>query len=112
VKRGITIALIAAAAVEAYRFINISGANGKMAGAGEGVIGASDLPAKVGERFDAMVTGIAEVQLGGTVSANDPLKSDANGKAVVGNIATDRIGGIALESGVAGDVIQVLLAQR
>lgn len=110
-KRVLTIALTAAAAIEAYRFVNIGANGGKTAGAGEGIIGVTDLAAKAGERFDAMVGGIAEVQLGGTVTANDQLKSDANGKAVVG-ASTDRIGGIALESGVSGDVIQVLLAQR
>ena len=54
--------------------------------------------------------GVTQLQLGGTVTAGDRLKSDAAGKGVV--IATtgttiQNVGGVARRSGVSGDVIPV-----
>lgn len=48
------------------------------------------------------------LELGGTVSAGDELKSDANGKGVVlAGSGSENIGAIALQSGVSGNKIKV-----
>lgn len=47
------------------------------------------------------------LELGGTVSAGDRLKSDANGKGVATNTNLDEYGATAIWSGVAGDQIRV-----
>jgi hypothetical protein len=84
-----------------------------------------------GDRVDVCVMGFEEVQLGGVVKAGDPITSDANGCGVEAtrhthteNIAVAytenattavapgvRIIGFAEVAGVAGDWINVLLAQ-
>lgn len=47
------------------------------------------------------------LELGGTVSAFDRLKSDTNGKGVATTTNLDEYGAIAIESGVAGEQIKV-----
>lgn len=47
------------------------------------------------------------LELGGTVTAGDSLKSDANGKGLTTTTANDWIGAIAMESGVSGDLVRV-----
>lgn len=49
------------------------------------------------------------LELGGTVTQGDLLKSDANGKGVVGTPGTDKCGARALQSGVAGEKIRVVV---
>ncbi|MEE8151267.1 MAG: hypothetical protein V3T43_06085 [Nitrosomonadaceae bacterium] len=57
----------------------------------------------------AMV-GRVPVELGGTVTAGAKLTSDSAGKAVATTTDTDHYGGIALEDGVSGDIITMLIA--
>lgn len=62
---------------------------------------------------DVILSGLGEVTLGGTVSAGDPLTSDADGKAVkcVGAAGeVRRIVGFAEQPGVAGDRIQARIS--
>lgn len=47
------------------------------------------------------------LELGGTVARGDFLKSDANGKGVTASADQDDYGAIALDSGVAGELIAV-----
>lgn len=61
----------------------------------------------VGERLDVMHLGIADVKLGGTVARGNLVTSDANGNAVL--LSSGISVGIALESGVSGDIVPVLL---
>lgn len=49
-------------------------------------------------------SGIAEVEYGGNVTRGDLLTSDANGKAIATTTAGNRIIGIAMASGVSGDI--------
>lgn len=66
----------------------------------------------VGEEVRVMLDGISRVKLGGTVARGDRLTSDANGKAVaIGVVAGTNYNsiGTALASGVADDIIPVLL---
>ena len=65
-----------------------------------------------GDTVDVMHDGIADLQLGGTVTRGDLLISDASGCGIVatGTAGSNyRIIGIALVSGVANDIIPVLL---
>ncbi len=67
----------------------------------------------LGERCDVVTHGVAEIKLGGTVVRGGPLTSDATGQAVAAAPAAgtnNRIIGFARQSGVNGDVIEVLLA--
>ncbi len=47
------------------------------------------------------------LELGGTVSAGDRLKSDANGKGVTTTTNLDEYGAIAIWSGVSGEQVRV-----
>jgi hypothetical protein len=103
----------------------IAGANGitpnsivKFSGSGQVVLAAAtgDLQIGVtdsfcnpsaGDRLDVMHLGIADVKLGGTVARGQLVTSDLNGNGVL--LVSGISVGIALESGVAGDIIPVLL---
>lgn len=66
-----------------------------------------------GDSVDVIHDGIADVQLGGTVTRGDLLTSDANGQGVTAAPAAgtnNRVIGSALVSGVSGDIIPVLLS--
>lgn len=62
-----------------------------------------------GERVDVVMSGIAEVRLGAVVVRGALLTSNAAGKAVTA-VAGNRVICVARASGVAGDVIEVLLS--
>lgn len=49
------------------------------------------------------------LQAGGTVTAGDRLKSDADGKGVTASADTEEYGAIAIDSGVDGELIKVLV---
>lgn len=112
----------ATAAVNPYRFVK-PGSNDyevvQAAAATDLIIGASmelgvsaDDITKGKTRLDVMKIGIAEIELGGPVTRGKKLTSDANGKGVAANPAAGSnvsIGGVAEVSGVAGDIIPVLL---
>lgn len=92
-----------------------------VAGANVSVVGViQDGPAAAGRGCAFRVFGIAKVKLGGTVTVNDKVASNASGQAVKATAASVSAGtpeplagsyvaGIALASGVSGDVIPVLL---
>ena len=66
------------------------------------------------EEIRIMLTGVTRVVLGGTVTRGGQLTSDAAGKAVaIGAVAGTNYGviGRAMASGVAGDIIPMLLCQ-
>lgn len=66
-----------------------------------------------GERADVIRSGFAQVQYGGTVTRGDWLTSDANGKAVTAApaaTASVSVIGRAEVSGVAGDIVPIVLA--
>lgn len=49
------------------------------------------------------------LEIAGTVTQGDLLKSDADGKGVTGTAGTDKCGARALQSGVAGEKIRVVV---
>ena len=71
--------------------------------------------ANAGDGVEVMVSGISNIVLGGTVTRGQRLTSDANGNGITASTYAPVFGlgiiGIALESGVAGDIIAVLLEQ-
>lgn len=73
---------------------------------------ASDIAAASGEPVDVIYEGIATVKLGGTVTRGDWLVSDASGNAIVSAAAAGTNNesiGKALQSGVSGDLIDVMI---
>lgn len=55
--------------------------------------------------------GFFKVKLGGTVSRGDKLTSDSSGLAIATVTDKNNFGAIALEGGVANDIIEVLVVQ-
>ncbi len=75
-----------------------------------GVFGS--LATAAGDMADVTVAGQEFIELGGTVTAGAPLTADASGRAIVAApvvSTTVRVGAIALEPGVIGDRIKVLV---
>lgn len=69
--------------------------------------------AAAGDRVRLMLSGISRVVLGGTVTRGQPITADAAAKGAYANPgagANNYIIGFAMASGVAGDIIPVLLA--
>lgn len=97
-------------AVPAFRFVKAGAADGnvQLAGSGDAVVGVSmDEDAAEGNRVDVQFDGIGQVTLGESVAYGAPLASDAEGRGVT---ATSESYGIALDSGVEGDIVRVKLA--
>ena len=66
-------------------------------------------PAAAGRAAEVRQLGIAKWKLGGTVTAGDKVGTDAAGLGVTKTANNDWFLGRALESGVSGDIISVLL---
>lgn len=69
-------------------------------------------PDAAGQSAELVVSGVAEIECAGTITAMDPVGPSANGRAetrVYGTDTTKFVGGTALTEGVAGDIIPVLL---
>ena len=69
--------------------------------------------ANAGDEVRVMLDGITKIKLGGTVTRGQPLTSDASGQAVAAAPAAGtnaRVVGIAMASGVSGDIITMLIA--
>ena len=87
-----------------------SGTNIAQAAAGEKAIGVvMNKPAINDDAEVALLGGGALVKLAGPITAGQSIKSDVNGAGVVASTNGDWCPAIALESGVAGDVVSVLL---
>lgn len=66
--------------------------------------------AALGEMCDTVLGGLAQLKLGGTVTAGAPIMSDADGAGIAATAAastTRRVIAFALEPGVSGDLIWV-----
>lgn len=77
------------------------------------IIGVALYDVTAGQTGTVQVAGVARVKLGGTVAADDPITSNASGQGVTAAPAAGvnaYIVGIALEAGVSGDLIDVLIA--
>ncbi len=102
-------AFVAGAAVGKNRFVKFGADDDTAivaAAATDLIIGNSEThDVTSGDTFDVFMGDIGKVVLGGTVVRGNPLTSDATGAAIATVTVGHRIGGIALKSGVAGDVI-------
>jgi len=95
----------ASADTDPFLFIGFSGA---LCGAGNKALGVSHAKTPEGEQMPVTCIGIALVLSGGAVSEEDPVESDASGKAVT-KVAGE-INGYAMDSATGADeVIRVLL---
>lgn len=114
---GLAKTLVAGAAIAARRIVKFGASDTAVlqaAAATDFIIGVSDLGAASGEYCDVIVDGIALVEYGGNVTRGALLTADSNGKAVTAApaaTATNRIIGVAMKSGVAGDIGSVLIEQ-
>lgn len=79
-------------------------------GAGDLVYGVLQNDPEAGEAAEVAVLGITKVVAGGTVAAGDRVGTDANGKAVAKAADADKVAGICRVGGVAGELIEILLA--
>jgi hypothetical protein len=102
---GITITTISTAGTFEKRFLK---GDGSLCRAGERAIGVStNSTDAAGKTIGTMITGVALVEAGGSVTANSEVESDANGKAVT--ISTGKANGIALNSASAGEDLRVVI---
>lgn len=90
-----------------FRFgqVNSSG-DVALAGSGERVDGVVLDNPESGQPTALGISGVVMVELGGNVTAGDQVQSGASGVATSGSTNTP---GVALETGVSGDIIAVLL---
>ncbi|MEC4750044.1 capsid cement protein [Methylomicrobium sp. Wu6] len=104
-------------AISAYRIAKFGSADGTVVAAAavsDLLLGvATRVPADAsGDRVDIVLNGIAEVEYGGNVTRGAKLTADASGKAVAAAPAAgtnNQIIGIAMVSGVSGDIGSVLI---
>ena len=113
----ITKQYVAEAAINANRIVKYGTSDEFVvqgAAVGDAIFGVvENVAPALGERCDVVTHGIAEVKLGGTVARGGPITSDATGQGVAAAPAAgvnNRIIGYARQSGISGDVIEVLLA--
>jgi hypothetical protein len=110
----------AGASVNHARFVKFDSDDSTViqsAAAGDSTIGVSDFSATAtatasGERVDVQLTDVATVTYGGTVTRGQLLMSDSTGRAITAAAAAGtnvRYCGVAMVSGVVGDLGAVLL---
>lgn len=107
---------IANATVNAYRIVKFDTSDSLViqgAAATDTTIGINQSPqaASAGQAVMLALQGVGKVELGGTVTRGDLLSTDSVGRAVVSLAApTDRVIGVALQSGAIGDIIRVSIS--
>ena len=108
----------ASAAITGRRIVKFSDVSASTkvalaAAATDPAIGVSDaMGADAGGQCDVHLAGLVSVELGGTVTAGQPLMADAQGRAIAATATaatTRRVIGIAHAPGVIGDIIDVWL---
>ncbi len=109
----LTKGFIASGAVPARSIVIFGAGDGLVAAAGAAAdlsIGvSSELGALDGEPCDVHLAGVGEVVLSGAVARGERLTAGAGGTAAKG-AAGNKIIGVALASGVAGDIIPMLIS--
>jgi hypothetical protein len=107
---------VAGATVNAYRAVKFGADDNTViqgAAATDTTIGVNQSPqaALAGQPVMVALQGIGTIELGGTVVRGDLLSVDSVGRGVVSLAApTDRVIGVALQSGGSGAFIQVSIA--
>jgi hypothetical protein len=115
--QGLTKAFAAGAAISPNRFLKFGTDDRTVihaAAATDSIIGVSDdVGCASGERIDVIMSDIATVEYGGTVTRGGLLISDSTGRAIAATAsagANVRTGGTALASAVVGDKGPVLIS--
>ncbi len=102
---------LALAAISPYLFVKAGAADGQVAVAAAATDKLLGISNQVGfaanDTSEYVALGEAKLKLGGTVALGDPLTSDASGQGITTSTAGNRVGAIALQAGVIGDVIAV-----
>lgn len=95
------------------KLVNNSGeGQAALSGAGEGAVGIlQDKPDAQGVAGSVGFTGISKLKLAGTVTAGGPVASNASGLGVAAGTG-DIVVATAVESGVSGDIIPVIIEPR
>ena len=113
---GLTKAYSAEGTINPFRIVKVGAADYgvlQAAAVADKLIGIStEVDAASGERVDVVHDGIADLKLGGTVARGDLLTSDASGQGVTAAPSAgtnNRVIGVALISGVIGDLIPCLV---
>jgi hypothetical protein len=110
---GVTHNFVAGGAIGANRIVKFGSGDTTVlqaTAATESLLGVTtEIAALITERCDVILSGVAEVEYGGVVTRGARLTADADGKAVAAS-AGNRVIGIAMVSGVSGDIGSVLLA--
>jgi len=113
---GIIKAFTAETAIEPYRIVKFGSEDDEVvqeAAVSDGSIGVADkLGGTAGGRVEVSLSGATEVEYGGTITRGALITSDADGKAVASAPAAgvnNRTVGVAMVSGVAGDIGSVLI---
>lgn len=113
---GLTKVYTAGAAISARRLVKFDSDDRTVIQGAAGadlLIGVSDLAAATGERVDVIHTEVATVEYGGNVTRGQLLMSDSVGRAITATAAAGvnvRYAGVAIVSGVSGDLGAILLA--
>jgi hypothetical protein len=116
--RFLTINRAASAAIAQFRVVRLTAdlTIAQSAAATDAHVGVCAQPggAAINTRCDFAVSGIVEAEFGGTVTRGDLLTSDASGRVITATAAAGanvRVIGLAMVSGVVGDVQEILLSQ-
>lgn len=105
----------AGGAIAKYRILKAGAADEALiqaTGVTAAMFAVADETVASGDRVDAVISGLTEVEFGGTVARGGYVTSDANGKAVVASPAAgvnSNVLGIAMASYVLGDIGNVLI---
>jgi hypothetical protein len=79
--------------------------------AGAVIIGVAEDPAAIDTAIGISHQGKVKLKLGGSISAGQKIKATTGGTGVYADTTKDEFGAIALEDGVIGDVINVIIAK-
>jgi len=94
-----------------FRFVKGTATGVALAGAGEAAVGVLKNLPNIGEQASVETYGVTQIIYGDTVTRGQNVMCDANAAAVP-HTGTNNCNGMALESGVAGDLGTILLASR
>jgi hypothetical protein len=100
--------IIATGAIAVNRFVTFGGA--QVAAAGAKAIGASLMPAAVGQSLPVLALGIGEVESGGAVAVGAEIVSDASGRGITsaGTAGHWILGHATKATSGAGEILEYL----
>lgn len=100
-------------AIEGRKVVTFGAADGEVVTATaptNTLIGISEqIGSRDNDRVDVVIAGICEAKAGGNITRGEYLTVNGSGDVVAASASTDRIVGMAMQNGVANDVIDVLI---